>query len=68
MYTIFSKNLDTIIKRADKKGIHSLSKKTSKIISRSYFRSRNYWCSRSFYISNFMDSKNYPSSELYYFF
>ena len=26
MYTIFSKKLDTIIERADKKGIHSLSK------------------------------------------
>ena len=31
MYTIFSKKLDTIIERADKKGIHSLSKKHQKL-------------------------------------
>ena len=31
MYTIFSKKLDTIIERADKKGIHSLSTKHQKL-------------------------------------
>ena len=31
MYTIFSNKLDTIIKRADEKGIHSLSKKHQKL-------------------------------------
>lgn len=31
MYTIFSKKLDTIIKRAYNKGIHSLSKKHQKL-------------------------------------
>ena len=31
MYTIFSNKLDTIIERADKKGIHSLSKKHQKL-------------------------------------
>ena len=31
MYTIFSNKLDTIIKRAEKKGIHSLSKKHQKL-------------------------------------
>ena len=31
MYTIFSNKLDTIIKRADNKGIHSLSKKHQKL-------------------------------------
>ena len=31
MYTIFSNKLDTIIKRVEKKGIHSLSKKHQKL-------------------------------------
>lgn len=31
MYTIFSNKLDTIIKRANKKGIYSLSKKHQKL-------------------------------------
>lgn len=31
MYTIFSNKLDTIIKRANEKGIHSLSKKHQKL-------------------------------------